>query len=69
MVPVAGRQIGARLGDADDRLARLQLLAAEAEIEIALEIERRHVGIVGIVEPGARPELPVRHAFTRRRHH
>ena len=48
---VAGRQVGAGLGDADDRLAGLQLLAGEAEIQVALEIERGHVGIVGIVEP------------------
>src|SRR5690606_15281811 len=57
MVAVAGAEIGAGLGDADDRLARHQLLAAEAEIEIALEIERGHIGVVRIVEPGPGPQL------------
>ena len=57
VVAVAGREIGAGLGDADDRLARLQLLRREAEIEVALDIERGHSGIVGIVEPKARTKL------------
>ena len=52
MVAIAGREIGAGLGDADDRLARGQFLARQPVIEIALEIERGHAGIVGIVEPG-----------------
>ena len=60
MVAVAGCQVGARLGDADDRPARLQLLAGETVVEIALEIERRHVD-VGVVEPPVlRPEPPFR---------
>ena len=57
VVAVAGREVGAGLGDADDRLARLQLLPADAVVQVALEIERGHVRIVGIVEPGPRPEL------------
>src|SRR3954470_14808953 len=57
VVAVAGREIGAGLGDADDRLARLQLLRRQAEIEVALDIERGHPGIVGIVEPEARTKL------------
>ncbi len=51
MVAVAGRQVGAGLGDADQRLARHQLGARQAVIQVALEIERRHARIVGIVEP------------------
>jgi hypothetical protein len=51
MMPVAGREIGTRLGDADDRLSGAQFLAGQAEIEVALEIERGHARIVGIVEP------------------
>ena len=57
MVAIAGRQVRAGLGDADDRLAGLQLLLADPEIEIALQIEGRHVGIGGVVEPGARAQL------------
>jgi hypothetical protein len=51
MVAIAGRKVGAGLGDADDGLARAQLRRGEAEIEIALDVQRRHAGIVGIVEP------------------
>src|SRR3569833_2877306 len=47
-----GRQVAAGLGDADDRFARLQFLARQTEVQIALQIQRRHVGIAGIVEPG-----------------
>src|SRR5215204_1424088 len=54
VVAVARREIGAGLGDADDRLARLQLLRSQAEIEVALDIERGHSGIV---EPEARTKL------------
>ena len=36
-----------------------QLVAREAEIEVALEIERRHAGIVGIVEPQLRAQAPL----------
>ena len=52
-----GDRSGAGLGDADDRLARLQLGPGEAVIEVALEIERGHARIVGVVEPQARAEL------------
>ena len=38
VMAVAGREVGAGLGDADDRLARGELLAGQAEIEVALEI-------------------------------
>ncbi len=57
MVAVAGREVGAGLGDADDRLARLELLAADAVVQVALEVERGHVGVGRVVEPGLRPEL------------
>src|SRR6056297_131874 len=57
MVAIAGREIGARLGDADDRLSALQFLAGEAVIEIALDIERGHSRIIGIVEPQPRAQL------------
>ena len=48
---VARRQVAAGLGDADDRAARLQFLAGQPEIEIALQVERGHARIVGVVEP------------------
>ena len=57
VMAVARRQVGAGLGDADQRLAGLQLGPRQAEIQVALEIERRHAGIVGIVEPLLRAEF------------
>src|SRR5262249_5501443 len=57
VMPVAGRQIRARLGDADDRLAGGELLTSEAVVHVALEIERGHVGVVGVVEPLPRAQL------------
>src|SRR5581483_9954444 len=57
MVAVAGRQIVAGLGDADDRLAGLQLGTGEAEIQIALHIERGHARIMRIVEPVLRAKM------------
>ena len=57
VVAVAGRQVGAGLGDADQRLAGLQLLAGEAVIQVALQVERGHAGIIGIVEPFLRTEF------------
>ncbi len=64
VMPVAGREVGAGLGDADDRLARLQLLPGQAEIEVALDIDRSHARIFRIVEPGlrAQPALAYRAA-------
>ena len=55
-MPVARRQVGAGLGDADDRLAALQFLARDAEIGVALDIQRRHRRVVGIVEPAPAAE-------------
>jgi hypothetical protein len=57
MVAVARRQIGAGLGDADDRFARLQFLAGDAVVEVALDIGRRHLAVAGIVEPHLRAQL------------
>ena len=56
MMAVARRKVGAGLGDADDRLAGLQLLAGQAVVQVALEIERGHAWIFGIVEPQFRPQ-------------
>ncbi len=60
MVTVAGGEVGAGLGDADDRLAAGQLVEGHAVVEVALEIKRRHVRVVRVVEPGAGPEFAVR---------
>ena len=57
MMAVAGRKIVAGLRDADDRLARLQFMPGQAVIEVALEIERGHPGVMGVVEPFAGAEL------------
>src|SRR5471032_626691 len=53
MMAVARREIRAGLRNADDRLARLQFFARDAVVHVALEIERGHAGIGGIVEPAA----------------
>jgi hypothetical protein len=52
-VAVAGGQVRAGLCDADDRLAALQFLSGDAEIGVALDIERGHCRIVRIIEPPA----------------
>ena len=59
MMTVARRQVGAGLRDADDRLAGGEFLERQAEIEVALEIERGHARIVGIVEPQLRAQAPL----------
>ena len=56
VMAVAGRKVRTGLRDADDRLAGGELLQSEAVIEIALEIKRRHAGIVGVVEPELRAQ-------------
>ena len=58
MVTIAGTEVGARLRDADDRLARGQLLPCGSIIEVTLEIERRHARVVGIIEPKSRTQRP-----------
>jgi hypothetical protein len=55
---VAGGNVGAGLGDADHRLARLQLLEGEAVGQEALQVERDDVDLVGIVEPVLGTEAP-----------
>ena len=57
VMAVARRQIRPRLGDHDDRLARLQFLALQSPVHVALEVERGHVGVVRIVEPLARTQF------------
>ncbi len=57
VVAVAGREVVAGLGDADDRLAGLQLGAGEAVIEVALHVERGHARIVRVVEPFLRAKV------------
>src|SRR5271169_615411 len=61
MMAIARTQIRAGLRDADDRLARRELLARQSVIEVALQIERGHARIVGIIEPQLRAQaLPSR---------
>src|SRR5690606_10018353 len=56
VMAVAGRQVAAGLRDADDRLAAAQLGKGKAEVQVAFQVERGHVDIVGVVEPGAAAE-------------
>jgi hypothetical protein len=50
---VAGREVAAGLGDADDRPVAVQLAQGQAEVHVALEIERGHRRIARCVEPFA----------------
>ena len=52
VMAITGRQIRAALGNPDNRLAGLQLFQRQAVVHGALEINRRHVGVGRIVEPG-----------------
>jgi hypothetical protein len=58
VMPVAGCNVRAGLGDADDRLARLQILEGPAVGQQAFQVERDHVNLVGIVEPVLGAETP-----------
>src|SRR6516165_4108428 len=60
MVTIARAQIRAGLSDADDRAAGRQFGPGQSIIEIALEIERGHSRIVGIVEPQLRTQPTLR---------
>src|SRR5665213_307554 len=53
VMAIARRQVGAGLRDADDRPARLQLRKRQAEVHIAFQVQRGHIRVVLIVEPGA----------------
>ncbi len=57
VMAVARRKIVAGLRDADDRLAGLQFMPGQAVIEVALEVERGHAGVVRVVEPFAGTEF------------
>src|SRR3954464_9490460 len=57
MVAVAGGEVVAGLGDADDRLAGLKLGAGETVVQIALQIESGHARIMRIVEPFLRAKV------------
>ncbi|MNE21196.1 hypothetical protein D3C80_1143470 [compost metagenome] len=56
MDAVAGRQVTAALGDADNRLAGTQFFRRHTVIHEALQIERRHVEMVRVVEPVLGPQ-------------
>src|SRR6185312_910715 len=51
VVAVAGREVAAGLGDADDRPATVQLGQGQAEVHVAFEVERRHRRIARRIEP------------------
>ncbi len=51
VMAIAGHEIASGLGDANDRASRLQLLAGQTVVQVALHVERGHVGIMRVVEP------------------
>ncbi len=61
VMAIAGREIRARLGDADDGLAGLQLSEGEAVIEVALQVQCGEIRVGRIVEPGARAQAARAH--------
>ncbi len=62
VVAVAGRQVRSGLGDADQRLARAQLLRRQPVVQVPLQVERGHPRIVRIVEPRLRAQVGGRDA-------
>src|SRR4029078_1691063 len=58
IVAGAGRQDRAGLRDADDRFSGPQLRRRQPVVEIALEVERRHARVIGIIEPELGSQLP-----------
>src|SRR5262249_39580710 len=68
MMAIAGRQVGAGLRDADNRLAGGELPAREAIVEKSLAVERGESGDVRVVEPQLRGEAPRGGALTMGRH-
>ena len=75
VLTVVGREIGPGLGDADRRLAGLQLADRSSVIQVSLEVERRHVGFAGLSNQArdlkgvvvARGERNARHSEMRER--
>ena len=55
-VTIAGAEVAAGLGDADDGPAGLQLVPGEAVIHVPLEVERGHARVGAIVEPASASE-------------
>src|SRR5262249_37688663 len=65
MMPVAGDEIAACLGDADDRSTGLEFISSNAEIEEPLEIQSGHFRIGRVIPP----RLTTEHAVGLDRHH
>src|SRR6185312_11974508 len=59
MVTVTGGKVRTGLCDADNRFSRPQLRRRQTVIEIALEVERGHARVVGIVEPELGSQAPL----------
>ena len=51
VMAVAGRQVAAGLGDADNRPPRLQFGAGQALVHVAFHIQCGQVGVAWVVEP------------------
>src|SRR5207253_9881494 len=52
VMAVTGRDVGAGLRDPDDRPTGLKLVERQPVVHRALEVERGHVGVRRVVEPG-----------------
>src|SRR5262249_15716482 len=57
VVTIAGDKVAPGLRDPNDRPARLKLLPRQAVVEKALQVERRHLWVLGVVPPGPAPEI------------
>ncbi|MDR6355275.1 hypothetical protein Q3H58_001946 [Pseudomonas psychrotolerans] len=51
VMTIAGGEVAAGLGDADDRTTGLEFVAGQAVVHVALDVERGHVGVGRVVEP------------------
>ena len=58
VMTVAGRKVGPRLRDSDNRLAGLHLVLRDPVVGIPFDINRGHAGVMDVVEPGPGTEPP-----------
>ena len=68
MVPVAGRQVAACLGNSDDRTVTVKLGERQAEIHVPLEVKSGHGRIAWRVEPFAAAQTALSIDFLLRGH-
>lgn len=51
VVAITGSQVGARLGDADNGLPRVEFFVGESVVEVPVSIQGNKITVVGVVEP------------------